>query len=95
MRFSLSHLVEERGVKLGLQLLVAVTLDDLSYFLLPPHMRRVVQVTFQTLSPAQVDDRLAHEKPWERHINTGARQAMDVEQELHHYGSVNESYKLL
>lgn len=60
---SLPHLVEQRGVKLRLQLLVAVTLDNLSYFLLSPHMRWVVQVTFQTLSSAHVDDCLAHEKP--------------------------------
>lgn len=70
MRLSLPDLVEEWGVKLGLQLLVAVTLHDLSYFLFPPHMRRVVQVTFQTLSSAHVDDCLAHEKPWERGENT-------------------------
>lgn len=63
VRLPLPHLVEERGVELGLQLLVAVTLDDLRYFLLPPHVRRVVQVTFQTLPSAHVDDRLAHEKP--------------------------------
>lgn len=69
VRLSLPDLVEEWGVKLGLQLLVAVTLHNLSYFLFPPHMRRVVQVTFQTLSPAHVDDCLAHEKPWERGEN--------------------------
>lgn len=66
MRLSVPHLVEERGVKLRLQLLVAVTLDNLCYFLLPPDVRRVVQVTFQTLSPAHVDDRLAHKEPWGR-----------------------------
>lgn len=70
MRLSLPHLVEERGVKLGLQLLVAVTLDHLRYFLLPPHVRRVVQVTFQALPPAHVDDRLAHEKPCGRSTGT-------------------------
>lgn len=75
MRLSLPHLVEERGVKLRLQLLVAVTLDNLSYFLLPPHVRWVVQVTFQTLPSAHVDDRLAHKKPWEKDANTGAHQA--------------------
>lgn len=64
MRLSIPDLVKERGVKLGLQLLVAVALDNLCYFLLPPHVRRVVQVTFQTLSPAHIDDRLANEKPW-------------------------------
>lgn len=63
MGLSVPDLVEERGVKLGLQLLVAVTLDDLRDFLLPPHVWRVVQVTFQALPPAQVDDRLAYEKP--------------------------------
>lgn len=63
VRLSFSDLVEERGVELGLQLLVAVALHNLSYFLFPPHVRRVVQVTFQTLAPAHVDDRLAHEKP--------------------------------
>lgn len=63
VKLSLPHLVEERGVKLGLQLLVAVALDDLRYFLLPPHVRRVVQVTFQALPSAHVDDRLAHKKP--------------------------------
>lgn len=74
MRLSLPHLVEERGVKLRLQLLVAVTLDNLSYFLLPPHVRRVVRVTFQTLPSAHVDDRLAHEEPWEGDANTGIHQ---------------------
>lgn len=63
MGLCVADLVEERGVKLGLQLLVAVALDDLRYFLLPPDVRRVVQVTFQPLPPAQIDDRLAHEKP--------------------------------
>lgn len=58
-----ADLMEERGVKLRLQLLVAITLDDLRYFLLPPDVRRVVQVTLQPLPPAQVDDRLPHEKP--------------------------------
>lgn len=66
VRLSIPHLVEERGVKLRLQLLVAVTLDNLCYFLLPPDVRRVVQVTFQTLSSAHVDDRLAHQEPWGR-----------------------------
>lgn len=61
--FCVADLVEERSVKLGLQLLVAITLNDLCYFLLPPDMRRVVQVTFQPLPPAQVDDRLAHKEP--------------------------------
>lgn len=78
MRLSIPHLVEERGVKLRLQLLIAVALDNLCYFLLPPHVRRVVQVTFQALSPAHVDDRLANEKPWERDANTGAHQVKEV-----------------
>lgn len=78
VRLSLPHLVEERGVKLRLQLLVAITLDNLSYFLLPPHMRRVVQVTFQALPSAHVDDRLTHKKPWEENANTGAHQAKVV-----------------
>lgn len=63
VRLSLPHLMEERGVKLGLQLFVAVTLHNFGYFLLPPHVRRVVQVALQTLPSAYVDDRLAHEEP--------------------------------
>lgn len=63
VRLSFPHLLEERGVELGLQLLGAVALDDLRYLLFPPHVRRVVQVTFQTLPPAQVDDGLTHQKP--------------------------------
>lgn len=62
VRLSLPDLVEERSVELGLQLLVAVALHDLGDFLFPPHVRRVVQVTFQTLSSAHVDDCLTHEK---------------------------------
>lgn len=61
--------MEERGVKLRLQLLVAVTLDDLRDFLLPPHVGRVVQVTFQALPSAHVDHRLTHEEPWEEEAN--------------------------
>lgn len=75
VRLSLPDLVEEWGVELGLQLLVAVTLHNLSYFLFPPHVRRIVQVTFQALSPAHVDDCLAHEKPWgrgEKDVNSTA-----------------------
>lgn len=52
VRLSFPHLLEERGVELGLQLLGAVALDDLRYFLFPPHVRGVVQVTFQALPPA-------------------------------------------
>lgn len=63
VRLSLPHLMEERGVKLRLQLFVAVTLHNFGYFLLPPHVRRVVQVALQTLPSAYVDDRLAHEEP--------------------------------
>lgn len=70
VRPSVPHLVEERGVKLRLQLLVAVTLDDLCDFLLPPHMRRVVQVTFQALPSAQADDRLTHKEPLRKNAET-------------------------
>lgn len=56
--------MEERGVKLGLQLLVAVTLHNLCYFVFSPHMRRVVQVTFQALPSAHVDDSFTHKKSW-------------------------------
>lgn len=62
IRLSLPHLVEERGVKLRLQLFAAITLDNLSYFLLPPHVRRVVQVTFQALPSAHIDDGLTNKK---------------------------------
>lgn len=74
VRLSLPNLVEEWSVKLGLQLLVAVSLHDLSYFLFPPHVRGVVQVTLQTFSPAHVDDSLADEKSWERGKKTWAQQ---------------------
>lgn len=70
MRLSLPHLVEERGVKFGLQLFVAITLDDLRYFLLPPHVGRVVQVTFQTLPSAHVDDCLTHKKTCQKEAKT-------------------------
>lgn len=62
MGLCVADLVEERRVKLGLELLVAIALNDLRYFLLPPDVRRVVQVTFQSLPSAQVDDRLADEE---------------------------------
>lgn len=74
VRLSLPNLVEEWSVKLGLQLLVAVSLHNLSYFLFPPHVRGVVQVTLQTFSPAHVDDSLADEKSWERGKNTRVQQ---------------------
>lgn len=74
VRLSLPDLVEEWSVKLGLQLLVAVSLHDLCYFLFPPHVGGVVQVTLQTFSPAHVDDSLADEESWERGKNTRVQQ---------------------
>lgn len=58
-----SHLLKERGVKLWLQQLVAVLVDNVSNLLLPTDMGWVVGVTLQPLPSADVDYSLSDQKP--------------------------------
>lgn len=56
----LSHVLEKRGVKLRLQLLVSVFVHNVSYLLFSADMWSVVGITFQPFPSADIDDRLPH-----------------------------------